>query len=194
MRPKPLLKLSRPGCLGVLKVLSLLALIELLFDPLAWIQNINHVAQIRAELPAAASRWQAQGIEDYDIQVKGFVPLSCMIEAVLTVRSNELAAVMKRKIPWDETSPWEPAPSKDWDAPFCSYRQLAVSAMFERVRQNLAAADLSMDALEVKFDPTYGFVASYDHRTGYRQGFLNPAVSECCVWYTFSNFRAFDKK
>jgi hypothetical protein len=180
--------------LAVSKTLSVLALIELLFDPVAWIKNVNSIALIRAELPVATSRWHAHGIEDYGIQVKGFVPLSCMIEAVLSVRGNELVAVMKRQVPWDETSPWEPVASQNWDSPFCSYRQLAVPTMFEKVGQDLAAADLSVDALEVKFDPTYGFVASYDYRAGYRQGLLNSAISERCVWYTFSNFRAIDKK
>ncbi len=194
MRAMALRRISRPGCWAGIITLSLLALIELLFDPVAWIRNVNSAAQTRAALPLAADRWRAHGIEDYDIQVKGFVPLSCMMDAVLSVRKNELVAVRARQIPWDETAPWEPVPSENWDLPFCSYRQLTVTGMFEKVGRGLVTADLSVDALEVQFDPAYGFVTSYDYRSGYRQGLFNPVLTECCVWYAFSQFQPFSQK
>jgi hypothetical protein len=166
---------------------------ELLFDPLAWTKNVGTAAQIRAALPLARSRWQAWGIADYDLEVKGFVPLSCMLAARLKVRNHDVAAVEARQTPWDEHLPWEPVAQSQWDLPFCSYAQLTVAHLFEKVERSLAEADLSVDALEVQFDPIYGFVTSYNYRSGYRQGLLNSVFSECCVWFAFSHFQEVDE-
>ena len=168
-------------------------MIEFLSDTSAWIRNVNGAAEMRAELPAARARWQAQGIESYDIQVKGFVPRGGLLEAVLSVRHNRLAAVAARQNPWDESSPWVPVESQNWDLPFCSYRQLTIPGLFAMVEQDLQTADFSAEALAVSFDPVYGFVTRYDHRWGCRPGVFNPACSECCREYTFSHFRVPDR-
>ena len=157
-------------------------------------KKAGRAAQLRVALPAARSRWQALATADYDLQVNGFVPLSCMLVARLKVRNNVLVAVEARRTPWDEQLPWEPVEPQHWTLPFCAYTQLTVTQMFDRVERDLAEADLAVDAVEVQFEPVYGFVTRYDHRAGYRQGLLNPAVSECCVWFAYSHFRRVDEK
>jgi hypothetical protein len=176
----------------LLLALSGMALMELLFDPLAWMKNVSMVAQVRAALPAARRRWQAWGISDYDLEAKGFVPLSCMLAARLKVRHGDVVAVEAQQTPWDDHGPWAPVARSQWDLPFCSYAQLTVAHLFEKVERNLAEADLSVDALDVQFDPVYGFVTSYDYRSGYRQGLLHPVFSECCIWFAFSHFQMAD--
>lgn len=165
---------------------------ELLFEPLGWLPNAQGVAQLRSALPAARARWRARQIESYDIQVKGFVPLSCQLEAVLSVRHHALMAVQARPAPWNTASPWEPLGSQRWDLPFFSYRQLTIPSVLAQVARDLQTADFSAEALAVNFDPDYGFVTHYTHRLGYRHGFWNPALSEGWVEYTFSRFCVWD--
>lgn len=172
------------GCI----LLTVLVLLQFLFDPLSLAGNIIQLNAIRAQLPAAKELWQSQGITDYVIDVEGSVPLTCLIDATLTVEQGELVAVMGRN-PLDKTSPLLPLEPADWDRPYCSYSQLLIPRMLERVERDLEETEFTAAALEVSFDPELGFVMEYAYDTCYRRGLLNPMVSECHTWYTFSNLR-----
>jgi hypothetical protein len=185
-RTSPLLWLR--GYLAVIILFFALASIEILFDPLAWMFNVEVVQKLRREIPAAKNHWQSYGIKDYDVDVKGFVPLICIIDATLSVRNNQLVAVMIRN-PLEKAPVMEPLEPINWDVSFCSYKKLLVSEMFERVEQDLNRINVVEEALKVEFDPVYGFVKSYSFVTGYRHGIFNPVIADGNVWYEFSNFR-----
>jgi hypothetical protein len=175
-------------CLAVIMLFFALASIEILFDPLAWMFNVEVVQKLRREIPAAKNHWQSYGIKDYDIDVKGFVPLVCIIDATLSIRNDLLVAVMIRN-PLEKASILELLEPTSWEASFCPYKKLLVPEMFERVEQDLDKINIAEEALKVEFDPVYGFVKSYSFVTGYRHGIFNPVIADGNVWYEFSNFR-----
>jgi len=130
----------------------------------------------------------SQGIVDYTIDVEGFAPLSCMINATLTVREGELVAVEQWGMPGNEALEGEWIESEYWNTPICSYRELLISEMYTRIGRELARADWSLDRLRVSFDPEYGYVTEYRYECCYRRGILNPRCSDCTIWFSFSNF------
>jgi hypothetical protein len=175
-------KLERRGRLVRMGLILLCALVivQCLFDPLSWLGSIFRAEMIRRELPGARTRWHSSGITDYHLDVEGFIPLACIIDATLTVREGELAAVVSRGVPVE---------AERWDDPFCPYSQFVIPSMVEEVERWLGDIDLSMNSLEVSFDPEFGYVTHYGHRSCYRRGILNPVCSENYVWFTFTSFQ-----
>lgn len=167
-----------------------LAVVELLFDPLSWLRNIDEVASIRVDLPIAREQWQSQEIVDYTIDVEGFVPLVCMVNATLTVREGALVAVEERGVLGGTAAGRISIEPENWDTPFCSYRELLVIEMYARIEQELNRTNWSQDKIEVRFDPEYGYVTEYKYDCCYRRGILNPACSDCSIWFSFSNFES----
>jgi hypothetical protein len=163
-----------------LVLLCALVIVQCLFDPLSWLGNIFRTEMTRRELPGARTRWHSRGITDYSLDVEGFVPLACTIDATLTVEEGKLAAVMSRGVPVE---------ADRWDDPFCSYSQLVIPSMFGEVERWLGDIDPAMDSLEVSFDPEFGYITHYGHRSCYRRGILNPVCSDNHVWFTFTNFQ-----
>jgi hypothetical protein len=178
-----------PSAIIVVGILiGVFVIAEVLLDPLSWLMNVNAVASIREDLAAAEERWQSRGVVGYTIEVEGFVPLVCMINATLTVREGELVAVEQRGVPGGETLEGEWLEPEYWDTPLCSYRELLISEMYARIERELDRTDWSQDRLRVSFDPEYGYVTEYRYGGCYRRGLLNPICSDSSIWYSFSNF------
>ena len=177
----------------LLKILGLtfgvVLLLEILFDPLSFVGNIVKANQVRGDLPTARARWEARGITDYTIEVEGFVPLTCVYAASLTVKQGVLVNVLARSMPFDETAPWISVSQEKWDDPQCSYTNLLIPEIFKRVEQDLKEIDPWDAELKVAFDPEYGFITHYELNYGYGHGLLSPAISECCTRYEFRNFQ-----
>lgn len=175
-------KLERHGRLVKIGLVLLCALVvvQCLFDPLSWLGSIFRAEMIRRELTGARTRWRSCGITDYRFDVKGFIPLAGIIDASLTVREGELAAVVSRGVPVE---------AERWDDPLRPYSQFVIPSMFEEVERWLGDTDLSMNSLELSFDPEFGYVTHYGHRSCYRRGVLNPVCSENHVWFTFTDFQ-----
>jgi hypothetical protein len=169
-----------------------LAIVEVLFDPLSWLLQMDTADSIYADLLAAKERWQSQEVTEYTIDVEGFIPLSCMVNATLTVRDSQLVAVEDHgsllRESADQNGEGIPIEPERWDAPFCSYRDLLVPEMYARVEQDLNRIDWSQDKLEVSFEAKYGYVTGYQYDCCYRQGILNTNCSDCNFWFSFSNF------
>jgi hypothetical protein len=163
-----------------LVLLCALVIMQCLFDPLSWLGSIFRAEVIRRELPGARTRWHSRGITGYRLDVEGSIPLACTIDATLTVHEGELAAVVSHGAPVE---------TDRWDDPFCPYSRFLISSMFEEVERRLGDIDLSMDSLEVRFDPEFGYVTHYGHRSCHRRGVLNPVCSDNYVWYRFTNFQ-----
>ncbi len=187
------LKLFRIGCALLLISFCVLGSMELLFDPLGWILNIQSTEKLRTEVPAAQDRWQSYGIKNYVVDVQGFASLSCIMDITLVVRDDQLTEVRARKISLDKSLPKISVPPSKWDQPFCSYRNLLIPAMFDQVKKDLARIDTASEAVNVSFDPAYGFVQSYRHYPSYRFGLLSPVASpNGNAWYEYSQFRPMD--
>ena len=128
----------------------------------------------------AKANWQTQAIQDYDITVRGFVPLACLYDASLTVKEGGLSEVRVGDPPTKvlEKDAWG----------LCLYSQLTVDGMFEKVEESLSTTNPLEAELIVEFDSDIGFVTKYEYNYGYPRRFIGPVVGDCCVRYEFSNF------
>jgi len=169
-----------------------LLIVELLFDPLSWLRNVDAAASIYADLLVARERWQSQEIAAYTIDAKGSVPLACLVNATLTVREGQLIAVEDHggllEALAGETAEGVSVEPEGWDTPLCSYKDWLVPEMYAQIERELNRIDWSQDRLEVSFDPEYGYVTEYRYDCCYRRGILSPVCSDCNVRFSFSNF------
>jgi hypothetical protein len=163
-------------------------LVAILIDPLALVSDLSNAVRIRWELPRARERWESQGSATYRIHVKGAVPLVCFVDAELTVRDGSLAEVRARENPLVPDSPFLPVSQSDWDRQGCSYRDLTVEGMFQRVDTGLEEGDLVRAPLMVAFDEQRGFITEYRFGRASRGGLLGTTLSECCTWFEFDGF------
>ena len=161
--------------------LGTLLLVEILFDPLSWLMNMDAAASISADLLVARKQWRSQGIAEYKIDVQGSVPLVCIINATLTVREGQLLAVEDHGSQLEEMTGYttrgisiEP---ERGDTP-CPYRDLLVPQMYAQIEREVNRIDWSQERLEVSFDPEYGYVTEYRYDGYYRRGILNPVCSD----------------
>ncbi len=176
-----------------LKIIGVICLvlfaIELLIDPISYVTNVIRIAQIRRELPAAKARWQAQGITNYTVNVRGGVPLKCIaLDAALVVEQGQLTRVLIRQNPFDHASPFvNSVDAEAWGG--CAYGELLAPAMFERIEQILQTINPATDELIVSFDETSGIVTRFTLNTSYGIGLLRPAIGDCCMGYEFRDFQ-----
>jgi hypothetical protein len=175
----------------VLSVILIGALLffEILFDPLSLLWSAQVSQSLPTELTQAQAMWQSSGITNYAIDVEGFVPLACAINATLTVRGGELTGVVSYGLPGLDTGEGVAIDPAQWDALGCPYLELVVPNMFARIERDLERIDWSEDTLRVSFDAEHGYVTEYRYICCYRWGLLNPTCFDCDIWFTFSNFQ-----
>jgi hypothetical protein len=187
--PVPQIKLRRRRALllaaGMLLLFLLLGMA--LLNPIPLLSDIFNIVGARAELPHAMGRWKTQGVSDYQINVKGYVPLVCLIDGVLTVHDGHLTQVLLRENTRIPEAPLHPTAPDQWDRPGCSYQDLSVGAMFERVDAILQEIGPFCAPLAIKFDETMGYITEYRFGRSSRGSMLEPRVSDCCTWIEFSD-------
>jgi len=172
---------------GVL--LGMVICIEFLCAPFSLALNIIEVYRLKRDLAVAKANWQTQAVQDYDITVRGYVPLACVYNASLTVKEGTLAAVRVGRGLLIDDPPLTKLLEKDgWDNGLCSYSQLTVAGMFEKVEENLRTINPLEAEIVVEFDSEIGFITKYEYNYGYPGRLLGPVVGDCCIWYKFGNF------
>ena len=169
-------------------LIGALLLFEILFDPLSLLWSARVSESLPSELSHARATWQSHGLTNYAIDVEGFIPLGCAINATLTVRGAELTGVVSYGLPGLDSGEGMAIRPSQWDAPFCSYRDLLIPELFARIERDMERVDWSQDTLRVSFDAEYGYVTEYRYLCCYRWGLLNPTCADCTIWFTFSNF------
>ena len=149
---------GRKFLLVIVALIAVLVVVELLVDPLSWLTSATTANSVGEALLIARERWQSQGIIGYTVDVEGFVPLACVINATLTVQGGELVAVESRGLPGNDAGEGASVAPEDWDAPYCPYSELVVPELFAQVERALDRIDWSRDTMRVRFDPQYGYV------------------------------------
>ena len=167
--------------------LSLLC-VAVVFDPVAVATDAMGVVRVRLELLRARDRWASAAPAGYRIHVRGAIPLSCLVDAELTVRDGALSEVRARQNPLMAESPLVEVSQDQGSAAGCSYKDLTIEAMFDRVEAALKGTGGLVAPLEVRFDPEWGFITEYRYGTASQSGILGPSVSECCTWLEFDRF------
>jgi hypothetical protein len=165
-------------------------LLFVLLDPVPLVEDGLSVARIRSELPAAMERWRASGIADYRISVTGSVPLACLLDGELVVEGGELAEVRMRSSPFAPDSPLVPVERADWQGPGCSFQDLTVESMFDRLATGLEGLGAFGAPLTVRFDEERGFIREYRFGRASRGGVFGYRLSECCTWFEFDDLVA----
>jgi hypothetical protein len=184
---QPIMGRSRTFWLVLVVSLLCLLLLVLLLDPLPWLADIVSIACIRWELPRAMERWEAQDLEDYQVVVKGAIPLACLLDGHLTVRAGTLSEVRMRENPLVPDSPLTVVNPEDWDRSSCPFKDLTVEAMFARLEGNIGNLRFFGAPLRVKFDHDAGYVTEYHFGRASQGGIFGATISECCTWFEFSD-------
>ena len=183
---------ARIGAAAIFGMLAVFVSMTILFDPIpAWVDLVNG-ARARCELPRAAQRWQSRGGPDYQVHVKGAVPLACFVDGEVEVRQGAVSRLRLRENVFVPESPLAEVDLDDGALGPCSLEWLTVQGMFERVEQELARDCPFGAAPKVRFDPNLGFVTEYRRGRGWRGGLFGYTVSECCTWFTFDSLTLLD--
>jgi hypothetical protein len=167
-------------------------LLIVLLDPVPLVSDIFSVARIRLELPRAVARWRSSGISSYRMHVTGAVPLACIIDGELTVEAGRLVEVLMREEPFAPDSPLQAVEPAEWRSSGCSYEDLTVESMFERLETSLAGLAMFGAPLTVRFDEERGFITEYRFGRASRGGVFGYTLSECCTWFDFDLLAASD--
>jgi hypothetical protein len=138
-----------------------LVLLFMLLDPLPILSDLIRTARLRRELPAARDRWEAGNLASYRVSIRGAIPLACLLDGELTVRDGRLAQVLMRENALVTDAPLRAVEPAKWINAGCSFEELTVEAMFERVENNLNRAALFGAPLSVEFDAATGYITEY---------------------------------
>lgn len=144
----------------------LLVVVQLLCDPFSLLLVTAEKAILRIQLVQARRRWQAAGIDDYDLSVSGYSPLTCIVTPeTVHVRAGQPEA--PRQAYWE----------------FCDVAR-SVPQAFAIVEQKLGWEYL----LQVRFDRQYGYVAELRYDCNYTHGLLSGVVSDCSGGFRIDSF------
>ncbi len=146
-----------------------------LFDAASYGDNLLNIHRARTALTGARALWQSHNIRDYDIDVRASRLPNCFVDVTLNVRDGQVASVVEGP---DNGILYPPS---------CQYDSFTVDSMFDIVSSTLGAIEAMDEAVNVKYDPSYGFASRYETRYGYR--ILADGIGDCCHIYEYSNFR-----
>ena len=140
--------------------LIVVAAIQLLFDPLSSLMRFSESVQARIGLPYARRKWDAQGITHYKFDIRGYVPLVCIIGGSVEVKDG---VVVHTGPSTDALTRGEPDLDLGFGStaslPLCDYRNYTIPIFFDMVEQ------YSRSITQISFDPTYaGLVANKAQR------------------------------
>jgi hypothetical protein len=155
---------------------------QVLFDPLSSLMHLSESVQARIGLPYARRKWEAQGITHYKFDIRGYVPLVCIvggsveIENGVVVHTGPSTDALTRGEPDLDLGFWPTA-----SLPLCDYRNYTIPIFFDMVEQ------YSRSITQISFDPKYGFISRFRLGSPGGYGLLSPRIFDCC-----SNFRVFN--
>jgi hypothetical protein len=148
-------------------ILVTLIIVQILFDAYSVLGAFAGQVVIRIQLAQARQRWQAAGIDDYDLTVSGYSPLTCIImQETVHVRDGQAEA--------PRAAYWE----------FCQVAR-SVPQAFEIVEEKLGWGG---DLLQVRFDRQYGYVAEFSYNCNDSHGLLSGVASDCSGGFHIDSF------
>jgi hypothetical protein len=166
----------------------LLLFLVLLCYPVPLISDAASVIYLRSHLPSARDTWAASAPSAYRVHVKGAVPLACLIDAELVVHNGELTKVLARENPLLPDTPLKLVNENDWQTLGCSFEDLTIEGIFQRIDDQLRDAGLFGLPLTVKFDKQLGYITEYRFGRASQGGLFGAKKSECCTWFEYDRF------
>lgn len=152
-------------------LLFCLVLLQVLFDPFsALVNGVAHL-YVRFALEQAQSRWEAVGIDDYDLVISGYTPLACIV-------AEEPVAIRDGQDP-------EKPDSGSWQ--YCNVPR-AVPEGFAFVENSLRWGG----RVWVSFDAQYGYVRSLSYDCNFSHGLFSPVISDCNQSFRIDSFTPID--
>ena len=173
--------------------ISTLLLIEILFDPISIADNFVEKSNTERELAAAQQLWNSTGAKIYKIKVRGFEPLVCLYDAMITVQNGEIVKV-ESKDPFDENSEYKIVEQDEWSKANpsygCNYTKFTIPRVLADVSDALKSTNPLTQKPEISFDSENGYVTHYQiNYHGYGL-FTKVVISDCCSWYEFRNYES----
>jgi len=164
-----------------------LALLQLLFDPLSPSLHSLKAANTRARFAEAKVQWDAANIKDYAFEIRGSSQNICAVDAVIEVRGNVVTQVQPLN-----AAP--PLPPEKWADPdwgneifLCDYNHFTVPQMLVMVGKTLQNSPFAI--LEAEFDPRYGFITNFKDGVLGNNGWLHPIARTIYNEFQVVNFQ-----
>lgn len=171
-------------------VILLVVLFQFLFDPLSDLLYLGERLQARIYLPTARAKWEAQGINHYRFDIRGYSPLVCIFGGGIEVKDGQVIA-SPRSDAGDPDVLLFPGFSGITEPPICNYHSYTMPLLFDEIERWLQ--DSPNLITQISFDPQYGFVSSFGFGNPGGRGLLNPIISDCCGGFTIENFQILDE-
>jgi hypothetical protein len=182
---------------AIVLILSIGIVIQILFDPLASANHALEIWGVRNVFPDARAKWDAQKIDNYSFEIRGYAPLACLPSALIEVRNGAVTQVEIRDfLPGD--SPTQLLPPEEWATPVvgdqifpCDYANFTMPHVFDFLAGLLKMYPASI--LQVNFDRNYGFVTHFSFGSFVPEGLLSPRMGDCCSWFSIENFEVLEE-
>jgi hypothetical protein len=162
--------------------------VQVLFDPLAGVFNEMRVLLYRQELPMAKARWEKAMLNDYQVDVRGSVPLNCVFAARLITRQGKLVEVQRLDLQPGLT-PVVLGGSLDTERPGCKIVDLTIPQVLNDLSELLQQTDPARTEINILFDPQFGYVKHYGVGILHSEGLFSPGIGDCCSSFDFANFQ-----
>lgn len=178
---------------AVIIILLLGVIIQVLYNPISSAKHSLTISRVRAELPQARVKWDAQGITDYTFEIQGDARSICQPSAVIEVRNNVVVKVETKDFASDDSLAQLLPPEKwadpDWgeEVFLCSYVHFTMPQIFDLLEETLQNYPSSV--MQADFDPDYGFLTNFSYGIYVGYGLLRPQISECCNVLSIKNFQ-----
>ena len=173
---------SRRKIFTLTTILVVVFVIQVLCDPLSYFLVLGEKLEVRIGLPRARAQWQAQKITHYQFDLRGYVPLLCMIGANIEVKDEVVVGIRERSDGQLSMLPSSPA---GVDIPLlCDYRNFTMSRFFDEF-----GPSSTWQITGITFDKEYGFISELKFGYAGGNGLLAPRISDCCGGFTIENFQ-----
>jgi hypothetical protein len=175
-------------------ILLLGLMIEVLFDPLSRILNFSENIQARVGLPHARAKWDAQKVNHYKFDIRGFIPLQCFFSGNIEVKEGKVVSTEMRseadKDPFVGLGTMLSEGSAN--SPFlCNYHNYTVPHLFDELQR--WSQESPSYITRISFDSKYGFISDFGFGFSGGRGLLSPEISDCCGGFTIENFEVLDE-
>jgi len=138
--------------------------------------------------------WKSKSTDNYKNKVRGFEPLSCIYDIIITVQNGQLAKVEENtSLSFINENPQYAIVEKEnWnnqESSFgCNYEKFTIPQVFTNVNGILKDTNPLTERPEIVFDSEVGYVTYYGvNYHGYGL-FTFVLVTDCCSWYEFSAY------
>jgi len=167
--------------------LAVVIVVQVLFDPLTSLIELMEGYQAQIGLPSARQKWESQNISHYKFDIKGYVPLACIVGGSVEVKDGVVIKIGPSSTAVESDNPFLDTGFTSMEHPFlCNYKNYTIPSFFDYLSEH------PNSITGISFDLDYGFISHYRFGSSGGHGLLSPRIYDCCGGFGISNFQMLD--